>query len=142
MVRLDALPLTSHGKLDRKALPQPAMLAAQDYVMPQGPVETAIAALWAEVLGIERVGRHDNFFELGGHSLLAVNLTARLRQAGLQADVRTLFGQPTVAALAATLGQGRQGAALDGHPWPSPHYARTPLGLLKSQSVAPELSRT
>ncbi|NBK42077.1 amino acid adenylation domain-containing protein, partial [Pseudomonas soli] len=108
LVRLDALPLTSHGKLDRKALPQPAMLAAQDYVMPQGPVETAIAALWAEVLGIERVGRHDNFFELGGHSLLAVNLTARLRQAGLQADVRTLFGQPTVAALAATLGQSHQ----------------------------------
>ncbi|PYC30808.1 non-ribosomal peptide synthetase, partial [Pseudomonas soli] len=108
LVRLDALPLTSHGKLDRKALPQPAMLAAQDYVMPQGPVETAIAALWAEVLGIERVGRHDNFFELGGHSLLAVNLTARLRQAGLQADVRTLFGQPTVTALAATLGQSHQ----------------------------------
>ncbi|MGE6825804.1 condensation domain-containing protein, partial [Pseudomonas soli] len=108
LMRLDALPLTSHGKLDRKALPQPAMLAAQDYVMPQGPVETAIAALWAEVLGIERVGRHDNFFELGGHSLLAVNLTARLRQAGLQADVRTLFGQPTVAALAATLGQSHQ----------------------------------
>ncbi|TFF33424.1 phosphopantetheine-binding protein, partial [Pseudomonas sp. RIT623] len=95
LVRLDALPLTVHGKLDRKALPEPAVLTGQTYVMPEGPVETAIAALWAEVLGLEQVGRHDNFFELGGHSLLAVSLTARLRQAGLEADVRTLFGQPT-----------------------------------------------
>ncbi|MEE1890589.1 non-ribosomal peptide synthetase, partial [Pseudomonas carassii] len=106
--RLDELPLTRHGKLDRKALPEPAMLTGQTYAMPQGPVETTIAAIWAEVLGVAQVGRHDNFFELGGHSLLAVSLTARLRQAGLQADVRTLFGQPTVAALAATLGHGRQ----------------------------------
>ncbi|MCO7543067.1 non-ribosomal peptide synthetase, partial [Pseudomonas sp. VA159-2] len=108
LVQLQALPLTAHGKLDRKALPEPAVLGGQAYVMPEGPVETAIAALWAEVLGLEQVGRHDNFFELGGHSLLAVSLTARLRQAGLEADVRTLFGQPTVAALAATLGQGRR----------------------------------
>ncbi|MGK0162255.1 amino acid adenylation domain-containing protein, partial [Pseudomonas mosselii] len=109
-VRLDELPLTRHGKLDRKALPDPdpAALARQAYVAPIGATEEAMAAIWAEVLGIEQVGRHDNFFELGGHSLLAVSLTARLRQAGLQADVRTLFGQPTVAALAATLGHGRQ----------------------------------
>ncbi|MFT0868867.1 amino acid adenylation domain-containing protein, partial [Pseudomonas sp. CAM1A] len=108
LTRLDELPLTRHGKLDRKALPEPAMLTGQAYVLPQGPVETTIAAIWAEVLGVAQVGRHDNFFELGGHSLLAVSLTARLRQAGLQTDVRTLFGQPTVAALAATLGHGRQ----------------------------------
>ncbi|PNB16257.1 MULTISPECIES: non-ribosomal peptide synthetase, partial [unclassified Pseudomonas] len=110
LVRLDALPLTSHGKLDRKALPDPdpSALVRHAYVAPTGACEVAIAAIWAEVLGIEQVGRHDNFFELGGHSLLAVTLTARLRQAGLQADVRTLFGQPTVAALAATLGQGRR----------------------------------
>ncbi|MBS9761482.1 non-ribosomal peptide synthetase, partial [Pseudomonas mosselii] len=82
--------------------------ARQVYVAPIGATEEAMAAIWAEVLGIEQVGRHDNFFELGGHSLLAVSLTARLRHAGLQADVRTLFGQPTVAALAATLGHGRQ----------------------------------
>ncbi|MBC3459469.1 non-ribosomal peptide synthetase, partial [Pseudomonas mosselii] len=109
-VHLDALPLTRHGKLDRKALPDPdpSAVARQVYVAPIGATEEAMAAIWAEVLGIEQVGRHDNFFELGGHSLLAVSLTARLRQAGLQADVRTLFGQPTVAALAATLGHGRQ----------------------------------
>ncbi|MEW5548355.1 phosphopantetheine-binding protein, partial [Pseudomonas soli] len=82
---------TSHGKLDRKALPDPdpSALVRQVYVAPSGASEVAIAAIWAEVLGIEQVGRHDNFFELGGHSLLAVSLTARLRQAGLQADVRT-----------------------------------------------------
>ncbi|MCG8296624.1 phosphopantetheine-binding protein, partial [Pseudomonas entomophila] len=75
---------------------------------PQGETERLLADIWALLLGVEQVGRHDNFFELGGHSLLAVSLTARLRQAGLQADVRTLFGQPTVAALAATLGHSRQ----------------------------------
>ncbi|MCG8296569.1 non-ribosomal peptide synthetase, partial [Pseudomonas entomophila] len=106
--QLQALPLTPHGKLDRKALPDPSLQAAQAYVAPEGETERAMAAIWAEVLGVEQVGRHDNFFELGGHSLLAVSLTARLRQAGLVADVRTLFGQPTVAALAATLGQNRR----------------------------------
>ncbi|WP_313455215.1 non-ribosomal peptide synthase/polyketide synthase [Pseudomonas sp.] len=108
--RLAALPLTAHGKLDRKALPDPdpQALAGQAYQAPQGPVETALAQVWAQMLTVERVGRHDNFFELGGHSLLAVNLTARLRQQGLHVDVRTLFGQPTIAALAATLGQTRQ----------------------------------
>ncbi|MEN4826672.1 non-ribosomal peptide synthase/polyketide synthase [Pseudomonas sp. P39-UII1] len=108
-IHLDALPLTPHGKLDRKALPDPApeLLCGQAYVAPQGTVETALANVWAEMLGVAQVGRHDNFFELGGHSLLAVNLTARLRREGLQVDVRTLFGQPTIAALAATLGQAR-----------------------------------
>ncbi|WP_060482016.1 non-ribosomal peptide synthetase [Pseudomonas sp. NBRC 111119] len=102
-----ALPLTSHGKLDRKALPASdlAQLASRTHEAPRGPVEVALAQVWAELLGVEQVGRHDNFFELGGHSLLAVNLTARLRRDGLQVDVRTLFGQPTIAALASTLGQ-------------------------------------
>ncbi|MEN5144491.1 amino acid adenylation domain-containing protein, partial [Pseudomonas juntendi] len=108
--QVDGLPLTRHGKLDRQALPDPdpALLTRQAYAPPQGAVETALAAVWAEMLQVERVGRHDNFFELGGHSLLAVNLTARLRRQGLQVDVRTLFGQPSIAALAATLGQVRE----------------------------------
>ncbi|MDH0650038.1 amino acid adenylation domain-containing protein, partial [Pseudomonas sp. GD03867] len=109
-IRLDALPLTAHGKLDRRALPDPdpASLAGQAYEAPQGERETVMAQVWAEVLGIERVGRHDNFFALGGHSLLAVNLIDRLRQQGLECDVRLLFSQPSVAALAATQGAGRQ----------------------------------
>ncbi|NIF19972.1 non-ribosomal peptide synthetase, partial [Pantoea sp. Cy-639] len=105
-IHLDALPLSPNGKLDRKALPRPETQHSQAYAAPQGETETLLAAIWAELLGVERVGRDDSFFELGGHSLLAVTLTARLRRAGLQVDVRTLFGQPTIAALAATLGQG------------------------------------
>ena len=104
-VRLDALPLTSNGKLDRKALPQPdsEAFARRGFEAPLGPVETLIAGIWQTLLGVEQVGRHDNFFELGGHSLLAVKLIERMRQHDLQCDVRVLFGQPSVAALAATL---------------------------------------
>ncbi|MGR4972805.1 amino acid adenylation domain-containing protein, partial [Pseudomonas sp. LARHCG127] len=105
-VRRDALPLTPNGKLDRKALPAPDLDAVitRDYEAPQGSVETTLAQLWAELLQVERVGRHDHFFELGGHSLLAVTLIERMRQVGLSADVRVLFGQPTLAALAAAVG--------------------------------------
>ncbi|HEX6041431.1 amino acid adenylation domain-containing protein, partial [Longimicrobium sp.] len=105
-VRLDALPLTANGKVDRRALPAPEgdAFAARAYEAPVGPVETALAQTWAEVLGVARVGRHDGFFELGGHSLLAVTLIARMRGQGLHADVRTLFTAPTLAALAAAVG--------------------------------------
>ncbi|MCA5966415.1 non-ribosomal peptide synthetase [Pseudomonas sp. P129] len=108
--RLDALPLTSHGKLDRRALPDPELeaLTSQAYAAPVGETEILMADLWAHVLGLEKVGRHDNFFELGGHSLLAVSLVERLRNAGLSVDVRVLLGQPTVAALAASVGKGRE----------------------------------
>ncbi|RMT37964.1 Amino acid adenylation [Pseudomonas syringae pv. solidagae] len=108
--RLNALPLTSHGKLDRRALPDPELeaLTSQAYAAPEGETETLMADLWAHVLGLEKVGRHDNFFELGGHSLLAVSLVERLRNAGLSVDVRVLLGQPTVAALAASVGKGRE----------------------------------
>ncbi len=109
-VRLDNLPLTANGKLDRKALPDPDLdaLIRRGYEAPQGEVETTLAQIWAEVLKVERVGRHDHFFELGGHSLLAVSLIECMRQAGLSADVRVLFSQPTLAALAAAVGSGRE----------------------------------
>ncbi|WP_460410801.1 MULTISPECIES: amino acid adenylation domain-containing protein [unclassified Pseudomonas] len=109
-VRLDSLPLTAHGKLDRKALPEPDQDAwlSHEYEAPQGPVEMALAQIWADVLNIEQIGRHDNFFELGGHSLLAVSLIERMRQVGLSADVRVLFNQPNLAALARALGSGRE----------------------------------
>src|SRR6201999_277408 len=100
-VHLDALPLTLNGKLDRKALPAPESDAylAHVYEAPQGETETALAAIWADGLRIDRVGRHDNFFELGGHSLLAVTLMERMRRQGLQTDVRALFSTPTLAGL-------------------------------------------
>ena len=107
-VQMHALPLTANGKLDRKALPEPdqGALLSREYAAPQGAVETTLAAIWAEVLQVEQIGRHDHFFELGGHSLLAVSLIERMRQAGLSADVRVLFSQPTLAALAAAVGSG------------------------------------
>ncbi|WP_313646174.1 amino acid adenylation domain-containing protein, partial [Pseudomonas sp.] len=103
-IHLEALPLSPNGKLDRKALPEPDAPEARVYEAPQGETETLLADIWQELLGVEQVGRHDNFFELGGHSLLAVTLTSRLRQRGLHADIRVLFGQPTLAALAAAVG--------------------------------------
>jgi len=105
-VNLPALPLSPNGKLDRQALPAPdqTALLSREYEAPIGEVETVIAGIWAELLKVERVGRFDHFFELGGHSLLAVNLVARMRRAGLSADIRVLFGQPTLAALAAAVG--------------------------------------
>jgi len=100
-MHLGALPLSPNGKLDRKALPEPDAIQDRPYEAPEGETETLLAAIWAELLGVERVGRHDNFFELGGHSLLAVTLTSRLREQGLEADVRALFDQPTLAGYAA-----------------------------------------
>ncbi|MCF5332404.1 syringopeptin non-ribosomal peptide synthetase SypA, partial [Pseudomonas syringae] len=107
-VHLEKLPVSPNGKLDRRALPQPSAEAfvSRDYQAPFGDTETMLAALWCEVLSVERVGRQDHFFELGGHSLLAVKLIERMRQVGLSADVRVLFGQPTLAALAAAVGGG------------------------------------
>ncbi|MCF5572459.1 amino acid adenylation domain-containing protein [Pseudomonas syringae] len=109
-VRLDAWPLTANGKVDRRALPVPEReaLPGRDFEAPQGDVEVALAEIWSELLQVETVGRHDHFFELGGHSLLAVTLIARMRRRGMDADVRALFAQPTLAALASAIGSGSQ----------------------------------
>jgi amino acid adenylation domain-containing protein len=104
-VMLEALPLTSNGKLDRRALPAPGMNAyvAREYAAPVGEIENALARIWSDLLHVERVGRHDKFFALGGHSLLTVILIERMRGEGLHADVRAFFASPTLAALAATV---------------------------------------
>ena len=103
-VLLDVMPLTANGKVNRKALPAPEQSRTEDlgdYRAPQTPVEEMVAAIFSDVLRVERVGLDDNFFELGGHSLSATQVVSRVRQ-NLRADlaVRTLFESPTVAALA------------------------------------------
>ncbi|HEX6371263.1 MAG TPA: thioesterase domain-containing protein, partial [Longimicrobium sp.] len=103
-VRLERWPLTPNGKLDRRALPVPAneACARRGYEAPVGPIEEALAEIWAEVLGLERVGRGDHFFALGGHSLSAVRVIARMRQAvGVDIPLSHVFSHPTVASLAA-----------------------------------------
>jgi len=105
-VILESLPLSPNGKLDRKALPEPeaSSFSSQEYVAPEGEIEETLAGIWQDILHVERVGRHDNFFDLGGHSLLIIQMQERLRQAGLNADVRSVFNHPTICDLAATLG--------------------------------------
>ncbi|WP_152624927.1 condensation domain-containing protein, partial [Xanthomonas sp. GPE 39] len=105
-VHLEALPLTPNGKLDRKALPAPDTdaLAMQAYAAPEGELETQLAEIWCDLLGVEHVGRHDSFFVLGGHSLLGVRLISRIRSAlGLELPLATLFAQPRLAELAQAL---------------------------------------
>ena len=105
------MPLTTNGKLDRKALPAPGRESAQDtYVAPRGPLEEQLAAIWCTVLGLERVGVQDNFFDLGGHSLLATQAVARIRESlAMEVPLRRLFESPTVAGLAAAIQElGRQ----------------------------------
>ncbi|SFL87825.1 amino acid adenylation domain-containing protein, partial [Rugamonas rubra] len=107
-VTVDALPLTPNGKLDRQALPAPAADAYTQhaYQAPQGPVEQALAQIWAELLRAERVGRQDHFFELGGHSLLAVQMTARLRQRlGVEVALQEVFARPVLRDFAAVVAQ-------------------------------------
>jgi len=103
VIRLDELPLTSSGKLDRRALPEPGPQRPElgGLVAPRSPVEEVLAGVWAQVLGVDRVGVDDDFFALGGDSILAMRIAARARQAGLAVSPQALFGHPTVAALAA-----------------------------------------
>ena len=101
IIILERLPLTPNGKIDRKALPEPAeATATPSYAAPLGDIEQAIAAVWCEVLGRERIGRNDNFFELGGDSILSLQIIARLRKRGIRLTPKQVFGQQTVAGLA------------------------------------------
>jgi amino acid adenylation domain-containing protein len=108
-LRLDALPLTNSGKVDRRALPAPAPgheEREEEYVAPRSVVEEMLAAIWSDVLGGVRVGVNDNFFELGGHSLLATQVMSRVREAfGIEIGLRRLFEQPTVGELAERVGE-------------------------------------
>ncbi|MEU7157964.1 amino acid adenylation domain-containing protein [Streptomyces chrestomyceticus] len=100
VVVLDALPLTPNGKLDHKALPAPSTAEASEYAAPRDAVEETLAGIWADLLGVERVGIHDNFFDLGGDSILSIQTVSRARRAGLRLASKDVFLHQTVARLA------------------------------------------
>ena len=104
-VFLDAMPLNPNGKIERRALPIPELAGAvEHYVAPRTPTEQILADIWAEILGMERVGIHENFFELGGHSLMATQAISRIReQFGVELPLRVLFEVEDIAALADVL---------------------------------------
>jgi amino acid adenylation domain-containing protein len=119
-VWLDALPLTSSGKIDRGALPSldhARPLLEEPFVAPQTPVAQHVAAIWGALLGLEQVGIHDNFFELGGHSLLAIQVVSRIRDAmHVEVPLLSLFETPTVAgfstSIEAAMKEGQGGTVL------------------------------
>ncbi len=114
-VVLESLPLTSNGKVDRRALPTPEPIKlelAGGYVAPQTPIEEVLVKIFAEVLGLKRVGIHDNFFELGGHSLLATQLVSRVRDAfGVELPLRSVFEAPVIAQLSSIIESFKQSNA-------------------------------
>ena len=128
-VNLDSFPITANGKVDRAALPRPEgqIVEERQYVAPSSEREERLARLWAEVLGVEKVGAHDGFFEIGGHSLLAVRLFARIEaEFGRALSLASLFAAPTVARQAVLLGEGPQFAV-----------APNPVALPRFDSLVP-----
>ncbi len=106
---LEEMPLTSNGKVNKKALPKPdtSGLGSSVYTAPTSETETRLAAIWQELLGIERIGIHGNFFELGGHSLLAMRLISAIRrQMKVEVTVKNLFLYPTISLLSSRIGVG------------------------------------
>jgi len=102
-VELEAFPLTTSGKVDRKKLPEPETTrsADEDYVAPETATEQSLAGIWSELLGLDRVGVHDSFFELGGHSLTATRMVLRVRSTfDVELPLREVFETPTIGKLA------------------------------------------
>jgi amino acid adenylation domain-containing protein/non-ribosomal peptide synthase protein (TIGR01720 family) len=118
IVVLDTLPLTPNGKVDRHALPSPELAVPGHYEPPQGEVETVIARIWSDVLGIEsieQVSRRDNFFELGGDSIFSLQVQRRIsRQLSVEVELAALFAAPTLEAFAAVVATARESAAAAG----------------------------
>jgi amino acid adenylation domain-containing protein/non-ribosomal peptide synthase protein (TIGR01720 family) len=158
-VTLDALPVTPHGKLDRAALPAPdgnRPRLAEDFVAAKGEAESVLARIWAEVIGLDRVGVHDNFFEIGGDSILGIQIVNRAQAAGLRLTAMDIFQYPTVAQLAARTTAGAAAAA-DAGPrtgpfpllplqrWffgrrrPAPQHWTMPVALRMRAGYSPEL---
>ncbi|NUT45984.1 MAG: AMP-binding protein, partial [Saccharothrix sp.] len=110
-VPLPSLPLMVSGKVDRKALPPPRARSTRAHVPPTGPHEEVLARVWAEVLGVERVGADDNFFALGGDSILSIQVVSRARELGVSVTPRDVFLHQTLAGVAAQAVTGRVPAA-------------------------------
>src|SRR5206468_1528878 len=131
---LDALPLTTNGKVDRRALPA---LTPQDNegehqsVAPRTDDEKALARIWSELLKLEKIGVDDEFFALGGHSLLAIRALSRIRDVfGVEVPLQAMFAQPTIAGLARSLAHAR---AADGRAKRKP--SATPIARQARQHV-------
>ncbi|GMU10103.1 non-ribosomal peptide synthetase/type I polyketide synthase [Corallococcus caeni] len=137
LVVLDALPLTSSGKVDRQALPSPELRASgtPGHVSPRTPTEVRLAALWAPLLQVEQVGAEDHFFELGGHSLLATQLVSRIRaDFGVELALQALFEAPTLSALARRLDAARPEDASHAPPLlPVPRTGALPLSFAQQR---------
>ncbi|HEX4722802.1 MAG TPA: amino acid adenylation domain-containing protein [Pseudonocardiaceae bacterium] len=132
--RIDRVPLTRNGKVDHAALPD-VELPETDHIAPRDAAERAVAAVWAEVLGVARIGVHDNYFALGGDSILSIRLVSKLRDAlGVDVSPRALFGHPTVAALAANLKPAEELSLrrIDRDPPPPASFAQQRLWFLDS----------
>ncbi|WP_282082006.1 phosphopantetheine-binding protein, partial [Aquimarina algiphila] len=104
-VKLDKLPLSPNGKIDRKALPIPDIFYKQkDYVAPSSVLEVQLVEIWQEVLGIEKIGIHDDFFELGGNSLNAIKINSRVKKnLDLDIEIKSLFVFKTIGELASQI---------------------------------------
>ncbi|MEA2693842.1 MAG: hypothetical protein QOJ16_3229, partial [Acidobacteriota bacterium] len=159
-VELAALPLLPNGKVERRALPEPeagAVAPGAGYVAPRTEVERRLTEIWAEVLGVERVGIHDDFFQLGGDSILSLQIVARAHRASIELTPRQLFEQPTIAQLAAVAGVGagivaEQGVVAGRVPllpiqrwffaqdFRAPHWFNQPLLLAVGERIAPSLA--
>jgi amino acid adenylation domain-containing protein len=125
-VFVKSLPLTPHGKVDRRALPAPDRLRPElksPFVAPRSPIEETLAAIWTQVLGLDRVGVNDNFFDLGGHSLLATQVISRVRKTcEVELSLRGFFAAPTVAGIAAAIERAKESGADS----PPPKISRVP----------------
>ncbi|ESA36656.1 amino acid adenylation domain protein [Leptolyngbya sp. Heron Island J] len=161
-MQLQQLPLSANGKVDRRALPVPAVPedTEQTFVPPQSQVETTLATLWAQVLQVERVGRHDNFFFLGGDSILAIQFIGKAKQENLQVTPGQLYRNPTIAELAQVATSAvtppiSESESLTGEipltpiqHWlieqnrPSLHHANLALLLQAKSTLAPDLLKT
>jgi amino acid adenylation domain-containing protein len=141
-VFLDRLPMTLNGKVDLKALPEPERerpALARDYVAPASDNERALAEIWRDVLGLERVGVEDSFFELGGDSIRSIQVLARAHQKGLRFSLQQLFEHPTIGQLAGASNGSSEDMAAATEPFAlisAADQARLPVGLEDAYPMA------